>query len=194
MEENMIIEEAHEPAHEPANDPAIEDIEMNHEENDDEDVNSILNDTLPGKNHSKYLKTWDDFKTISGFNEEESREKPSCDMFLKFFHHMKTKKAYAKSSLWVLYSYLNSILQRRYNSKLQDYPQVSILLKSYPNKEPKQSNIFSINEIKEFLSHDMSTERYWLLRQAVVVLAYFGGMRMVEVRKNRNYNLNNFIF
>ena len=46
----------------------------------------------------------------------------------------------------------------------------------------KTASIFSLNEIKRALLIEDDTPK-WLLRKAVIVVAYCGGMRGAEVRK-----------
>ena len=43
--------------------------------------------------------------------------------FIAFFKHMR---------LWPHYSMLNSVMKRKYGSKIQDFPRVTMLIKGFP--------------------------------------------------------------
>ena len=90
-------------------------------------VDDILNETLPEKSKELYLKRWMDLMDFMG----EPARRPTETDYLQYFDFLKTTKNHAASSVWSIYSSLNSIHQREFNEKLQSFPRVTQLLKTY---------------------------------------------------------------
>ncbi len=66
-----------------------------------------------------YEKFWQEFKELNlEINFEEGP--PGEEAIVNFFRHLRTEKKVALSSIWTLYSYINSILKRKYGFKLQE--------------------------------------------------------------------------
>ena len=55
--------------------------------------------------------------------------------------------------------------------------------------EKKKSDIFSSKELDAFIGSTELDDAYWLVRKAVVILAYYGGLRLVDLM---NLELQNF--
>ena len=104
---------------------------------------------------------------------------PGEDMLVKFFKFLRFEKKYKSSSMWTLYSYLNALLQRKYNMKLQTIPRLTILVKSFDKDVKQKAKIFEEDAIKSFMvqRNDIT---YWMVRQVICILAYFGGLRLQE--------------
>ena len=89
-------------------------------------IEEIMDDILPGSSRDLYNKKWEEFKRFVG-------EKTKTDEgdYLQYFDHLHTGKKFKASTLWSTYSMLNSIHQREFAEKLQVFPRVTQLLKSY---------------------------------------------------------------
>ena len=68
----------------------------------------------------------------------------------------------ASSTMWILYSYINSVMQRKYNSKLQDFPRLKLLLKSFDKDVKKKAAIFKEVKLKGFMQA-RNLNAYWLV-------------------------------
>ncbi len=71
------------------------------------------------------------FKEINPeINFEEGRPGEEAIVVI-FFKHLRFEKKVASSSIWTLYSYLNSVMKQKYGFKLQDLPRVTMLIKEF---------------------------------------------------------------
>jgi len=126
----------------------------------------------------QYIKIWQDFKTFTvGHNFEASQ--PGEEEFIAFFKHLRLEKKLATSTLWTNYSMLNSVMKRKYGSKIQNYPRVTMLIKGFPEDLKKKAHILDEEHLKKFWSMKLDTA-YWEVRKAIAVTAVFGGLRMIE--------------
>ena len=127
----------------------------------------------------KYKKMWQDFKAFfpdANFdvrrpNEEELRE---------FFMHMRTVRGCASSTIWTNFSMVNSMCKGKYSFDLRTLPRIITLLKSFEGAPKKKAAIFTVEELRAFCEAEELEGAYWLVRKAVVILAYFGGLRLTE--------------
>jgi site-specific recombinase XerD len=74
---------------------------------------------------------------------------------------------------------LNSIVKRKYNMKLQDIPRLTLLIKGFPQDIKHKASIFDEGRLKAFMLEKIGNA-YWMVRQAVVIVAFFGGLRIQE--------------
>jgi len=130
------------------------------------------------KSRKAYRNCWDMFR---GRNPEINFEEgpPGEEALTNFFKYLRIDKKTASSSMWTLYSYLNSVLKRKYSFKLQDLPRLTMLIKGYAVDIKKKATIFDQAILKKFMVSEMPNA-YWEVRQAVVVLSFFGGLRLEE--------------
>jgi len=126
----------------------------------------------------QYKRTWSQFRDFLADFDFESGP-PGEESFIEFFKHLRSEKNYASSSMWTLYSCLNSVLKRKYNYKLQDHPRLTMLIKGFDTNVKDKAPIFEESPLKEFMLSQMESS-YWLVRQAVVIVAFFGGLRLKE--------------
>ena len=125
-----------------------------------------------------YVKAWKGFKDLApDFNFEEGP--PGEEIIVSYFRYLRFEKKVASTSLWTFYSYVNSILKRKYGFKLQELPRVTMLIKGFEEDVKKKAAIFDETLLKKFMVKEMESA-YWEVRQAVVILAYFGGLRNIE--------------
>ena len=86
----------------------------------------IMQTLTPNKSGNRYDAAWNDF-----MNYLSKNERPVEDDYIEYFDYMKNVKKYASSSIWSYYSMLNNKHQILYGEKLQKYPRITMLLKSY---------------------------------------------------------------
>jgi integrase len=130
------------------------------------------------KSRKAYVKCWKEFKELNPeINFEEGP--PGEEAIVNFFKHLRTKKKVASSSIWTLYSYINSVFKRKYGFKLQELPRVTLFIKGLEVDTKKKAAIFDEVLLKKFMASEM-VNPYWEVRQAIVILAFFGGLRLQE--------------
>lgn len=106
-----------------------------------------LLDTLPNKTDKRYKNSYDAFikwqesKGITSFDE---------DVVLDYFNE--ASKVYKSSSLWSMYSMLNSTLSRNNNIDISTNSRLMAFLKEKAvGFESKKCKVFSAAEIEKFL-------------------------------------------
>lgn len=141
------------------------------------DVDEILLGTLPNNSQELYSKRWGEFIIFIG----EQRNPEETD-FLQYFNSLRNNKKYKASTLWTIYSMLNSVYQKYYGKKLQNWPRITQLLKSYNDGyERKVASVFRMKDINDYLNIDDSSP-FILVRKAIIAIAISGGLRTAEVR------------
>ena len=76
-----------------------------------------------------YVRTWKSFKDLKPtINFEEGPIGEDCCM--DFFRVLRQEKKLASTTMWTSYSQLNSTMKQKYGVQLQDFPRVTMLLKS----------------------------------------------------------------
>ena len=103
--------------------------------------------------------------------------RPTEEDYLQYFDYLHTEKKQEASSIWAIYSSLNSIHQREFAEKLQVYPRVTQLLKRYNDTYVRKvAKVFEVEQIDDFFRMELNTA-YWIVRKAVVAIAICGGLR-----------------
>jgi hypothetical protein len=126
----------------------------------------------------QYKRMWLQFRDYLPQFDFESGP-PGEDSLVNFFKYLRLEKKFASTTLWTWYSCINSMMKRKYNVKLQNLPRLTMLLKGYDTDVKKKAHIFDEDEIKTFMLADMESA-YWLVRQAITIVAFFGGLRLQE--------------
>jgi outer membrane protein assembly factor BamD (BamD/ComL family) len=104
-------------------------------------VDEILNDTLPEPSKETYNKKWVEFNNFIG-----EKPKPEEADYIQYFDNLHTEKKLKALTIWCTYSMLNAVHQRELGEKLQAYPRVTQLLKSYNSTyERKVVSVFNKN-------------------------------------------------
>ena len=67
----------------------------------------------------QYERMWKQFLEFCGDFDLEAGQ-PGEDLLTNYFKHLRFEKKMASSSLWTVYSCLNSILKRKFSAKLQE--------------------------------------------------------------------------
>ena len=117
----------------------------------------------------QYERAWKQFRDAIPEWDFESAP-PSEDQFINYFKFLREEKKYGSSTLWTLYSCINSILKRKYSVKLQEFPRLTMLIKGYDTDVKEKALIFEEAQIKMFMLGTMETS-YWLVRQAMSIVA-----------------------
>ena len=78
---------------------------------------------------------------------------------------------------------LNAIHQREYGERLQSYPRITQLLKSYgATYERNVASVFQKKDIENYLSLSENTP-FVLVRKAIIAISLSGGLRCAEIRE-----------
>ena len=133
---------------------------------------------IKDKSRKAYIRAWKEFKLFNtSINYEESP--PGEDAMIAYFKHLRLEKKSATSSMWTTYSYLNSVLKRKYGVKLQSLPRVTMFIKGFEEDTKQKAAIFDNAILHQFLTKEMDTA-YWEVRQSIAITAFFGGLRLAE--------------
>ena len=106
-------------------------------------IEDIIEESLPQTSKDIYLKAWKDFMEYT-----QSDGQPSEDDYIQYFDYLhRPPKNMKASSLWSLYSKLNSVSQMKYRFKLQNYPQLKAVSKNtLLNSKTKMTKILLNNK------------------------------------------------
>ncbi len=132
------------------------------------------------KEESKKQSTriWSQFRDFVPEHEFELGP-PGEESFSLFFNFLRQEKKFASTTLWTYYSCLNSIMKRKYNVKLQELSRLTMLIKGFNTDIENKVPIFEEMQLKAFMLGNIESS-YWLVRQAVSIVAFFGGLRLQE--------------
>lgn len=137
----------------------------------------ILKEISPFATGKRYDEKWNHFCDYVDLKDK----KPTEEDFIRFFDHLKKEKNYASSTMWTVYSMLNNKMQLLFGEKLQIYPRLTLLLKSYEvGYVRKTAGQFSKEQIMNFLANAPDNGEFVHVK-AGVVLSYFGGLRCADL-------------
>ena len=105
---------------------------------------------------------------------------PTETEFLDFFRDLRINKKRASSSMWTVYSMVNSVCKAKYGLNLQSFPRITTLLKSYDSDVKKKALTFTSEDIDQFINNSALVGPYWMVRKFTVIVAFFGGLRHTE--------------
>ena len=88
-------------------------------------VDKILDETLTDNSKELYRKRWLNFMEFMG----DPTRRPTEEDYLQYSDYLHTETKPEASTLWSIYSSLNSIHQREFAEKLQVYPRVTVIKK-----------------------------------------------------------------
>jgi len=104
---------------------------------------------------------------------------PGEEVLSNYFKFLRLEKKVASSTLCTIYSILNCIMKRKYSVRLQELHRLTKLIKGFQQDVKHKAAIFDDVLIKGFMLGRMENA-YWLVRQAICIVAFFGGLRMQE--------------
>ena len=120
-----------------------------------------------------------DFKESFPNADFDSR-RPTEEELREYFLNMRTVRGCASTTIWTNFSMVNSVCKNKYSFDIKSLPRIVTLLKSFEGAPKKKAAIFTAEELRAFCEAPELEGGYWLVRKAVVILAYFGGLRLVE--------------
>ena len=134
--------------------------------------------TKSNKIYARYQKMWLDFY------HEHGRGNPFNDLLMKSFFEEK-RKQYAPSTLWVIYSCINSYYIDAYNYNLNQFPRLTKYLKNLTARYVKtKSRILGPEAIHKVLEYCMrSSEPLYVNCGVGIALMYYGLLRTDDVKK-----------
>ena len=66
--------------------------------------------------------------------------------------------------MWVQYSHVNVVLKNRYDKKLQGFPGITTLLKSYDTDVKQRASVFESDDSQQFIERPENS-LYWQVRK-----------------------------
>ena len=75
---------------------------------------------------------------------------------------------------------LNGIVKAKYGFDLKGYPRVTAQIKAFDVNIKKKAAIFSKDDLDSFIGDVNFSTPYWIVRKAVAICCYFGGLRKSE--------------
>ena len=156
-----------------------EDLEDDSELVDTESETSKLFAELSEKSMKKYKKFWEDFQN---FRKTPKSDAPVEEDYLEYFKWLHDEKKWAGTTIMTTCAALNFTHQKLFTGKPKKWPRISKLIKSYNMYEPKSAETFSLAEIQSFMKKEVEGP-YWILRKAVVAVAFCGGLSSSEAGK-----------
>ena len=138
-------------------------------------------ETIKVKSRPLYEKAWLKFREFFPCSLDFDTRMPSEEEFSTYFRFLRQDKGFSSSTLWTTYSMLNSVCKGKYGTPLQKYPRLQSLIKAFDVDVKKKAHIFTKDEIGEFVENASLSGSYWLVRKALVIIAFFGGLRNTEV-------------
>ena len=76
---------------------------------------------------------------------------PGEEDLINYFKFIRTERKMASCSMWVLYSHVNVVLKNRYGIKLQGFPRITTLLKSYDTDVKQKASVFESDDIQQYI-------------------------------------------
>ena len=141
------------------------------------DIDAFL--SIRQGSRAKYIKAWMEFKNFFP-NANLDDRRPSEQELRDYFINMRTVRGCASTTIWTNFSMINSICKSKYSFDIKTHPRIMTMIKSFEGAPKKKAAIFTAEELRAFCEAPELDGAYWIVRKAVVVLAYFGGLRLVE--------------
>ena len=106
-------------------------------------------ETFPSKSKAVYLEAYRQFETfLKGYGQFDPEVAPSEESFMNYFSYLRNERHFASTSIWCTSAKLNACLKRKFGKKLQDYPCVTELLKTFDSDHVvKKAKNFSPQEV-----------------------------------------------
>ena len=124
--------------------------------------------------------------------EDLETQAPTESEMIGYVQYLRQELKRKSSTIWTTYSKLNSVVKGRYGVDLNTYHCLKSFIKTMDTDIKKKANIFSIQDIETFFPADLP-DKYWLVRRVICILAYFGGLRLVEVMNLQVNNSSNYM-
>ena len=114
---------------------------------------------------------------------------PAEEDFLRYFKWLRNDKpniknggkGSASTTIWCTYSKLKQVIINKYGNDIASYKRLNRLCKKYNVDTKKKAPILHKMHIRKFLLEESLNDAYWLVRKAVTVIMFKGGLRKVEL-------------
>ena len=83
---------------------------------------------IKDKSRKAFVKSWKDFKNFN-INFEFEDGHPEQEAIISSFKDLRLEKKMTTSLIWTHYSYINSVMKRKYGWKLQTLPRITMTIK-----------------------------------------------------------------
>ena len=130
---------------------------------------------------NKYKNSWLDFVKAKKIT---CAKEPTKEDFQEFFEERR-EMGLSGTTLRSQYSHLNKLYQLVYGRQLGDfkgYPLLDLVESFSRGEVIKKAAIFTKEEIERFLKEADDTNRWYLVRKVVAILAFCGGNRLHEIK------------
>ena len=147
--------------------------------------------TVKEGSRAKYKNVWLEFvNLVEASPGDFVGRNPSEGELISYFKHLRENKKMVSSSMWTYYSMINSIYKGMYGKKLQDFPRITRILKTFDTDIKKKAMCFESEDMANFVKNESYSSPYWLVRKVVLILSFFGGLRHQEVSQLELQNCN----
>ena len=137
-----------------------------------------------------YKSAWETFRASCAAEREFDARVPSEKELLDYFVILREGRVLengervegrAASTILSTYSLINGVMKHKYSFNLNKFPRIGARLKVWQSEDvKKKAAVFTTEELKTFCESEELQGGYWEVRKAVVILAFFGGLRLTE--------------
>ena len=137
-----------------------------------------------------YKGAWETFRATCSAQEEFEKRTPYEKELLDYFVSLREGRVLADgekeegkagTTICTTYSLLNGVMKHKYSFNMREYPRITARMKVWVSEDvKKKAAVFTPGELKQFCESEDLQGGYWEVRKAIVILAYFGGLRLVE--------------
>ena len=138
-----------------------------------------------------YKNAWGAFRSSypdiqDQFEQRTPSEKELLDYFVglregRVMENGEREEGKAATTILTTYSLVNGVMKHKYSFNMNSYPRISARMKVWQSEDiKKKAAVFTPEELKRFCESEDLQGGYWEVRKAIVALAYFGGLRLVE--------------
>jgi hypothetical protein len=104
----------------------------------------LMATTYPAKSRKIYLASYVQFENYLKKKGADPNVEPDELSILNYFHHLRTDKKWASTTLWSHFSRVNAVMKRTWGFSMTKYPRVPDLLKGYEGgHRVKKACVFS---------------------------------------------------
>ena len=128
-------------------------------------TDNVAIEAIKEPSRQRYLKIWEEFKSLSSNAMEFENRMPNEDELTDYFRYLRMERKMSSSTMWTTYSMINSVVKGKYGQRLQNYPRLTTLLKSYDSDTKKKAAVFESEDLGLFVSSTELTTPYWLIRK-----------------------------
>ena len=154
-----------------------------------EDINIDLNnipqfaiDGVKKETLIKYKRSWREFLSIAKVKRGNEPTKEDVELYF----NCKRANGVSYNTLKALYGHLNKMFKMIHNKRLEDFPGGSLkkMLETWKTDEPvRPEKRLTKAQIIQFLKEADDSDRYFLVRKVIAMVAFLGGLKLSMLRK-----------